>query len=139
MSELDIQPPSNPLARAINGAVLDYYWQNFKDKYLPGYEVRVTSRYRNQKDNARVGGVPNSAHLHNLAIDFVIDTNGKPNYALTEKVWHDIVSRKWRGFSLYHKNHIHVNLTRKISRLSSAIAVAMMAILGLTFFGIIKE
>lgn len=45
---------------------------------LGGHPITVTSGYRSSALNAAVGGVPGSAHLSGLAMDFVCPAAGSP-------------------------------------------------------------
>ena len=54
-------------------------WQPVRD-YL-GYPMVISSGYRSPKLNKAIGGAKNSAHLHGLAIDFVV-----PGFGDTRKI-----------------------------------------------------
>lgn len=54
-------------------------WQPVRD-YL-GYPMVISSGYRSPKLNKAIGGVKDSAHLHGLAIDFVV-----PGFGDTRKI-----------------------------------------------------
>lgn len=54
-------------------------WQPVRD-YL-GYPMVINSGYRSPKLNKAMGGAKNSAHLHGLAIDFVV-----PGFGDTRKI-----------------------------------------------------
>jgi len=49
-----------------------------KVREILGVRMHITSGYRNNAVNARVGGVQNSAHLTGLAADFVAPAFGPP-------------------------------------------------------------
>jgi len=42
---------------------------------LPYFPLQILSFYRCQKNNEKVGGVPNSAHMQGLAVDIAADTS----------------------------------------------------------------
>ncbi len=124
--EKTIPPPKNPITIRLNGLVLAWYFDSFMDSRLKplGYSVEVTSEYRDPAKNDAVGGVSNSAHLHNLARDFVIKNSA--GVILTEpdarKVFRDVVEPNWPGYAEFEPSvpgskgwHIHVNLPRTVS------------------------
>ncbi len=116
--ETQIAPPAFPLTARINQAITDFYFDRFATKYLTGYEVRKTSGLREADHNAEVGGEPNSAHLHGLAIDFQLWKNGaRVSPAEEARVFSQVVKPAWPGYAQNEpdKNHIHVNLSRQIT------------------------
>ena len=48
-----------------------------------GFNLFITSGYRSEEENRRVGGVPNSAHLKGLAVDIRI-RSGKERFYLID-------------------------------------------------------
>ena len=69
-----------------------------------GVSVAVTSWFRSQAENARVGGSPTSLHLAGLALDLV----GTPQALQT-------VASVWRaiGFqAIFESDHLHIELDR---------------------------
>lgn len=130
--EQKIKPPVFPLTLAINGAVTDYYFDWFMSRHMPeGVSWVVTSKYRTPADNEKVGGAANSAHLHNLAVDFILMRGQKKlSKEETKKIYDDIVRKKWMGFTLLEPTHIHVNLSRRIGTAGSIMAISAVGILG---------
>lgn len=69
---MSVQPPPagspeiDEFIQLVNGA----WW------YAGEPPVRVTSWWRSRRDNARVGGHPNSQHLTGLAVDVLNDAAG---------------------------------------------------------------
>lgn len=142
-NEQSIKPPMNPLTAKINIAILGYYFEYFAKKYLPAFKTVITSGYRDPSKNEAVGGAQNSAHMHGLAYDFVLQyANGEPVPKTQAKaVFNDFVLPNWPGFALWEEDangvwHIHVNLSRKITEYASIMGVAAMGIIG---FQIIKS
>jgi len=116
--ETQIAPPAFPLTARINQAITDFYFDRFATKYLSGYEVRKTSGLREADHNAEIGGEPNSAHLHGLAIDFQLWKAGaRVSPAEEARVFDQVVKPAWPGYAQNEpdKNHIHVNLSRQIT------------------------
>lgn len=115
--------PSGPITIALNGFITDMVFNGFAEKWLPAYDVEITSAYRTPAQNEKADGAQYSAHLYNLARDFVLkDKNG--NYipaAQLEKVYQEFVSPNWQGYSYYNPpktgvtGWIHVNLDRGIT------------------------
>lgn len=137
-SETSIKPPTSPLTAKINMAVLQYYFDYFSRKYLPAYKVVITSGYREPSKNAEVGGAENSAHLHGLAYDFVLQyQNGEPvSKQQARKVFEEFVSPNWPGFALWEETqagvwHIHVNLSRRITEYASIMGITAIGIMGI--------
>lgn len=137
MEETKIRPPRFPLTITINQAIVDFYFKYFMGKYLPQYDYKVTSTTRNLEDNTRVGGAFNSAHLHGLAVDFILlnKTDGKPvTGGESQNIFNAMIKPRWPGFSLWESDHIHLNLSRKIGTAANLLAVSVMGIVGITIF-----
>jgi hypothetical protein len=66
-------------------------------------DVKVHSTYRDPRLNARVGGVPNSLHLHCRAIDFSV--NGNRQAVAKYLSNHPKVG----GFGIYPGSHFHID------------------------------
>lgn len=140
-NEKAILPPSNPLTVKINLAVLAYYFEWFCRKYLPAFKAVVTSSYRDPAKNESVGGAQNSAHLHGLAYDFVLQY---PNGGVLPKtqaktVFNEFILPNWAGFALWEEDeaghyHIHVNLSRQITTYAAIAGVACLGVIGITLF-----
>ncbi len=131
ITDKDIKPPTNPVTLKINGWVMDWYFNYFIKKYLPAYTVVVTSTYRDPAHNADIGGVGNSAHLHNLAKDYVLqDANGAFLPASKAKeVFASFILPYWQGFTQFEAAtskqgyHIHANLSRHVTTYAGVLAV----------------
>ncbi len=142
MDEQEIMPPANPLTAKINLAILGFYFDWFAKKYMPAFKPVITSSFRDSAKNESVGGASNSAHLHGLAYDFVLQyPNGEPVPKVQAKaVFDNFVAPNWAGFALWEESpggvwHIHVNLSRKITEYAAIMGVAAMGVVG---FQIIK-
>lgn len=131
--ENQIKPPKSPLTSKINLAILHFYFERFAKRYLPAFRYRITSDYRDAEKNKEVGGAANSAHLHGLALDFVLlDQNGKAvPKSQAKAVFDEFIEPNWPGFALWESDHIHVNLSRKISEYAGAAGVAVLGALGI--------
>lgn len=132
-SESLIPPPRSALVLRANGFLTRLMFDWFVAKYLPAYEARVTSDYRTIEHNAQIGGAENSAHTHNLAIDFVLYSNGVPlDKERAKQVFNAFVLPDWPGFALFEESatakptgyHIHVNLSRGVTFYVSAFGAA---------------
>lgn len=144
ISEASIGPPKFPLVTSINASVLGWVFERFKAKYLPAYNVVVTSEYRDPAKNREVGGAENSAHVHHLARDFVLYR--KDGTALTKpearRVFDEFVKPHWPGYSLFEEDagakpsgyHVHVNLSRRITTYSGLLAAGVLAFGAYKFF-----
>lgn len=142
-NEKAILPPKNPLTAKINLAILGFYFDWFTKKYLPAFKTVITSGFREPAKNLEVGGAGNSAHLHGLAYDFVLQyPNGEPlPKAQAKSVFNDFIAPNWAGFALWEENdkgvyHVHVNLSRQITEYAAIMGVAAMGVIG---FHIIKS
>ena len=136
--ETKIKPPTNPLTAHINGAIVGFYLDWFIKRFLPAFKVEITSGYRDPNKNKSVGGAENSAHLHNLARDIVLRY---PNGQLVPKaqakaVFDEFIKPNWPGFALWEEDHIHLNLSRKITEYAGIMSVAAMGVVG---FAIIQS
>lgn len=122
--------PTNPITIGLNGIIRDSIFKNFVHKYLKGYEVVESSKYRSIQKNIDVGGAKTSAHLYNLAIDFELHKNGKKltSYELS-KVFSEKIKPNWKGYALDEGDHIHLNLDRKVTVYTSiALGTGVLAI-----------
>jgi len=139
--ESEIPPPSFPLTVKINLAILQWYFDWFCKKYLPAFKPVITSGYRDASKNTEVGGAQNSAHLHGLAYDFVLQyPNGQPVPKTQAKaVFDDYIAPNWAGYSLWEETpagvwHVHVNLSRHITEYAGVLGVAAIGIVGIEVF-----
>ena len=134
--ETEIAPPSSPLTVKINMTFLDLIFDSWAKKYLPAYEVVKTSGYRTKEKNAEVGGAANSAHVHGLAYDFVLKQGGKLITGEKFKsIYKEFIEPNWPGFALFEGDHVHVNLSRKITVYAGLIGLsAIGAIVAKVFY-----
>lgn len=137
--------PAPKLAPVIQGNlfVLRTVFDWFKSRYLADYAIQITSEYRTPEHNAEIGGASNSAHIHGLALDFVLwGSDGKILSASDGKqVFESIVKPHWPGFSEYEITdkgvwHIHVNLSRAIG---GFVGLGELALAGFAFFEVVKK
>jgi len=129
--------PKNPFTLIINGGLVDSTLKAIAGSYLPNYEIQVTSGYRNEQKNKAVGGAADSAHMYNLARDFVLinkATGQIASDAEMKKIYTSYIKPYWEGYSMFtpkqpHTNTgwIHVNLDRSISENVKWIAYAATA------------
>lgn len=140
MSEKLIPPPSNPLALGFNEAVINWYFPQWAGKHLSDFEVIITSKTRLPSKNEVIGGAANSAHLHGLAVDFVLRKNGRPlTVEEFRSVYETRVKPSWPGFSLFETDHIHVNLSREITTWAGVFAASVAALLGMMLYQGVKK
>lgn len=140
-NESEISPPSFPLTVKINLAILQYYFDLFCKRYLPAFKVVITSGYRDASKNSEVGGAQNSAHLHGLAYDFVLQyPNGQPvPKTQARAVFDEFILPNWAGFALWEETpaggyHVHVNLSRHITEYAALLGVAGLGVIGIEIF-----
>lgn len=114
--------PSGPLTLALNGFIMDLALNEFHLKFLPAFEIEITSGYRTPAKNEEVKGSFSSAHMYNLARDFVLkNKSGYLSAGQLERVYNEFVKPNWKGFSYYNPpktgktGWIHVNLDREIT------------------------
>ncbi len=131
-----IPPPSSPLTVQINLAVLRLVFDWFAAKYLPAFVPVITSEYRTEAHNKEVGGADNSAHVHGLARDFILQyKNGQAVPQLQQKaIFDEFIAPNWPGFALYEGDHIHVNLNREISQYAGIAGVGLLGLVGYKIF-----
>lgn len=136
--EAEIPAPKNPLTVRINLAILRFVREQFFKKWLPNMDPVITSDIRTPEHNAKVGGVPNSTHVHGLAEDFQLRyKNGAlvPE-AQAKAVFEQFVMPNWPGFSEFEAAskdegyHIHIQLSREISTYAGLISLAGIGALG---------
>ncbi len=144
--ESKIMPPTNPLTAKINSTILKYYFDWFSKKYLPAFVPVITSGYREADKNASVGGVENSAHLHGLAYDFVLQHPGGSMVPKSQAkaVFSDFIAPNWPGFALWEEDakgvwHVHVNLSRRVTEYASIAGLATMGVVGFFLIEKLKE
>ena len=84
--------------------------QRYRDSYYPQYKLQINSGWRSARVNAKYGGANGiHGHLYGNAIDFSII--GVNDFT----VWKSSLNTYWHnhfGFSLVHKNHIHIQNDR---------------------------
>ena len=135
-SETSIPPPVSPLTAKINLAILGFYFDHFAKKYLPAFVPVITSGYRDAAKNSEVGGEQNSAHLHGLAYDFVLQYPGGQEVPKLQakQVFDNFIQPNWPGYALWEEAggvwHVHVNLSRKITEYASIIGLTAIGVVG---------
>jgi len=134
IDEKQITPPKFPLTTAINGAILNFYFDWFTKKHIPiGYTWITTSEHRTAEKNKQIGGAANSAHVHHLAKDFVIKKDGTTLQGRDlENFWAKYFKNKWSGYTYASDKHIHVNLSRRIGQGANILAYSVVGLLGIT-------
>lgn len=145
-TDTTIPPPKSPLVLALNGQIAKRVFAFWLNNFLPGYTARVTSTYRDPSHNAEVSGKSNSAHLHNLAIDFVLMKDGKFLNEATARNVFNKAAQYWPGFALFEPAsnkqgyHIHLNLNRSVSIIARVgIALAFTGIIATTAVVVIRS
>lgn len=133
--------PNGPLTITFNGLIMDHILDQFAAQYLPAYDLEFTSTYRNPQKNKEEGGAEHSAHLYNLARDFVLKRKTDGSYisaAQLKKVYTEFIAPFWPGYSYYGETKqvggtgwIHVNLPRE---LTNKTRIADWAVTGLGLF-----
>lgn len=121
-------PPISPTTIAANGKMVDNYLSSFLSQNLPKkYSIYITSGYRDQQKNEEVGGATDSAHLYNLARDFVF-TYADTGQVVPESEAVGLYSdnfRNWNGYTYFEPGmdgrtyHVHVNLPRDYSKVGT--------------------
>jgi hypothetical protein len=123
--------PKNPFTIRLNEWITGKYLSSFFAEHLPDYSPRVTSSYRTPEHNKEVGGVPDSAHVYGLAKDFWIQKGGVDLPAAeVERLFNAVIKPAWDGFSLWEKDHVHVNLDREITRTTALGGLALLVLAG---------
>lgn len=144
-TEAEIMPPTSPLTAKINMAVLDWYFKQFAERWLPAFDTVITSGYRDPAHNSKVGGVGNSAHLHGLAYDFILKFKDSGKVVPTsqfKKVFDDYIAPNWPGFALWEEDHVHVNLSRQITQWAAIAGTAFVGVIGfklISSMGLLKN
>lgn len=136
--EAKIPAPTNPLTKKINLAILRYVRESFFKKWLPEYEPVITSDLRTPEHNAKVGGVPNSTHVHGLAEDFQIKfkSGALLSEAQAKALFNQIIKPNWPGYTEWENSspgegyHVHIQLSREISTYAGLISLAGIGVLG---------
>jgi hypothetical protein len=121
-------PPKNPGTLRANGILTDNYLREYFNKYLPAYGYHVTSAYRSPEENSAIpGAAADSAHLYNLARDFVLLYKNTGEMVPEEKAKkiYDEFFTEWHGYTYFSSSreeddplgkksyHIHGNLPRE--------------------------
>lgn len=133
VDEKTIPPPASPVTVQINLTILRFVFDWFCKKFLPAYKCQVTSEYRTKTHNTEVGGAENSAHVHGLAVDFILvyPQNNQPVPAIqAKKIFEEFVLPNWPGYALWEGDHIHLNLSREISTYAGIAGVALIGLVG---------
>lgn len=121
-----ITPPKDPGTLKANGFIIDNYLREFFNSYYHGFGYHVTSAYRDFQENIEAGGASDSAHLYNLARDFVIlDRSSQIVPEERAKSMWEQFSDLWKGYTYFSPSkpstgrddakgyHIHANLPRE--------------------------
>lgn len=126
--------PKNPLTLLINGSILESEIKYLMETYLPNYDLQYTSGYRDEIKNQEVGGAADSAHMYNLARDFVLINKATGNIctdAEMERIYNGFIKPFWEGWSEFNAKKpdtstgwIHLNLDREITENTKWIAYA---------------
>lgn len=135
--------PKNPVTLWINGWLTDRVLDGFFEAYLPSWEKKITSGYRDKQDQELLkqkGLKPAtySAHLYNLARDFVL-VNKKSGEIATDaqmrKIFTQYIKPNWEGYAYYGAKNaasktgwIHVNLDRGITDITTYAGMGLTAI-----------
>jgi len=135
--------PKNPVTLFINGWLTDNTLNNFMRRYLPAWDYKITSGYRDAEDQLRLkkkGLKPAtySAHLYNLARDFVLVNKETGKTATDEqmkKLFTEYFKPHWEGYAYFSRKQpgtktgwIHLNIERKMSDVTSLIGLAAMGL-----------
>ena len=139
MNEKEIPPPVNPLTIKLNITIMRFVSKQFAARWLPNFDLVVTSDIRTAEHNKEIGGAANSAHVHGLAEDVVLK-NRATGKMLTESearaVYGEFIAPNWPGYSEFEKSnagegyHIHWNLSREISTYSGLVSMAGIGVIG---------
>lgn len=140
MNEATVPAPLNPLTIKINLAILRYVRENFFQKFLPNYQASITSDLRTAEHNAKVGGVPNSTHVHGLGEDYQLKFSAGGALvpeAQARAAFEQLIKPNWPGFSEFEPSskgegyHIHAQLSRDISTYTGIVSLAGLGVLGM--------
>jgi len=122
--------PTNPITLGINGWLIDKQLEALTIKYLPAWDLTITSGYRSpakQKELLEKGYKPDedSAHLYNLARDFnlINKISGKlATDSELKKIYEEFIKPNWEGYSYFSPKQsytntgwVHVNLPKSVS------------------------
>ncbi len=141
-------PPINPITLAINGLLINARLAKIQKEHYPEYEFIPTSGYRSPVINARTpGAASDSAHVYNLAKDFVIAKDGKVlSDSAMQSLWTSRFNPNWPDYSYFSpkKSHtktgwIHANLPRKISEGTFLFGLVGTIGIGWTVYRMIKK
>ena len=133
--------PVNPFTIWINGMITDGYLNTFVKRFLPNFDIIITSKYRNKEHNEEVGGVADSTHLYNTGRDFAI-TNKEGEILSSDKmkaVYDEFIKPNWDGYTEFeaahdgHSAHIHADIGREITKYTSIVGLAAAG--GVTIWG----
>lgn len=141
--------PTGPVTIGLNGMLIDSALKKFAENYLPAYTIEITSGYRTPAENEAADGATNSAHLYNLARDFVlIDKSGKYLPAVKlRQIYNEFVKPYWKGYSYYNNplktgvtGWIHVNVDRNLTNQTKIAEYAIGGIaIGLTIKKLLSQ
>jgi len=143
--ESAIPAPVNPLTIKLNLTILRFVLSQFAAKWLPAFDLVVTSELRTAEHNKKVGGVDNSTHVHGLGTDFQLKykANGEPVPEVQARAAFDgFIKPNWPGHSEFEASskgegyHVHVQLSREISTYTGLTALAGIGVIG---YAVIKN
>lgn len=129
--------PKNPATIAINGWLIENNLKDFQKRYLPNYEIEITSGYRDIEKNREVGGTADSAHIYNLARDFILK-NKQTGEIISDfemkRIYNDFIAPNWDGWSQFtpkqpntNTGWIHAGLSRSLTDYTKYIGFAATA------------
>lgn len=126
--------PKNPLTLLFNGVLIESQIKAFADTYLPNYDIHYTSKYRDEAHNREVGGAPDSAHLYNLARDFVLinrATGETASDSEMKSIYNEFIAPNWEGWAQFTAKQpdtstgwIHLNIDRDLTNYTKWVAYA---------------
>lgn len=131
--------PKNPVTLKINGWLIENYLNSFMNRYLPAYQFRETSGYRDTEANRAANGVIDSSHLYNLAKDgnlIKIATGEVVSEAEGKALYDQYFVPYWEGYTEFEPDspgerwHIHANISRGITTYTKWAGILGGAIVG---------
>ena len=73
-----------------------------------GYKLTITSGWRSEEHNTKVGGHPHSPHMYGMAVDIACQNSAERFNIIAELMDEDINEHLW-GVGIYDK-HIHIDV-----------------------------
>ena len=136
--------PKNSITITVNGWLVDTALRNLFKNHLPGFTPVITSAYRTAAQQAEMIAKgykpsPTSAHLYNLARDFVITDEASGRILSDDEMknlWEQNINPYWHGYTYYspkkdwtNTGWIHVNLDRGVTEGTRFIGYAGSAVM----------